>query len=241
MNLLIDMGNSRVKWRLWQDSLTLDSGVAAYASDSCWRWLEGIREVPARVLVSSVAGVEAEQQLSYQLQTLSLPAPEFAATQPSACGVRCGYRDYRTLGVDRWLALLAAHAKTGQGCVMVDSGTAMTVDLLASDGNHQGGFIGPGLGLMRRSLAAESRALAAALREPYSQVEGPGRDTRSAIDGALGAMGCGLIDRAVALLPEVPLVLTGGDAQVWASMYERALVYPELVFDGLVRYFAASR
>nr|WP_254722433.1 type III pantothenate kinase [Gilvimarinus xylanilyticus] len=239
--MLIDMGNSRVKWRLWQDSLTLNSGAVSYAGGTCGQWFAGVRERPARVLVSSVAGVEAEQQLQRQLHELGFPAPEFAVTQASACGVSCGYQDYRALGVDRWLALLAAHAKTGQGCVLADSGTALTVDLLAPDGVHLGGFIGPGVGLMRRSLAGESRALAAALSEPYSQIEGPGRDTRSAIDGAVGAMGAGLIERGLALLPQVPLVLTGGDSRVWASMYEKALVYPELVFDGLVRYFAASR
>lgn len=234
MKLLIDMGNSRIKWRLRHQSLTLGAGSATYDEEAAWDWLVEISAAhPLAVIwVASVAGVEREKRLLAACAELGLPAPQFAAPRASVAGLECGYRDYRTLGVDRWLALLGAR---GRGdCVVVDSGTALTVDLLLADGCHLGGYIGPGLSLMRRSLAGESAALAAALRQPLAVCAGPGLDSTGAIDSALLAMGAGLIRSALAQMPSgAQLLLSGGDAPIWEALFEGVQMAPELVFDGL--------
>lgn len=239
MKLLIDMGNSRVKWRLKERELTLAAGAASYAEG--WQWLVEISAVHAvqAVWVSSVAGAEREQAFSAALAELNLPEAAFAHTQAQASGLSCAYADCSRLGVDRWLAMLGARFAVAGPLAVVDSGTAITVDVVTAQGEHQGGWIGPGVQLMRRALAGESGALVGALSEPYQVQLMLGHSTRTAIDGAITMMGRGLIDAALAQAePGVTLLLTGGDALHWQQAYPDAQVLPELVFSGLERYFA---
>lgn len=239
MNLLIDLGNSRVKWRLKQSGQTLAAGSDDYSGQ--WQWLVEISAIysPDNVWVSSVQTPICNESLERSCRDLGLPEVSFAQVAPSCLGVVCGYSDVASLGVDRWLALLAARDLTAGDVVVVDSGTALTVDLLRADGCHLGGYIAPGLTLMRQSLAGRSQALASALAEVEKLVSlEPGSDTATAIGSAIAAMGCGLIDRARSQLPaDATMILTGGDAPYWASVYGGARVEQELVFMGLERYF----
>ncbi|UTF59419.1 type III pantothenate kinase [Gilvimarinus sp. DA14] len=232
MNLLIDMGNTRLKWQLRQGGRILETGLQEYDSDSTW--LMGFAAPPERVWVSCVASDRRRQWLAEELAACGMPRPDFAAVRPSAHGVVCGYKDYRALGVDRWLALLGARARGPGAWVVVDSGTALTVDLLREDGAHLGGYIGPGVALMRKSLAMESQVLATALAaQPYEPADCPGIDTRSAIDNAILPMGRGLVDRALGQLAGARLLLTGGDAGVWKRVYPSAQQVDDVIFDGL--------
>lgn len=239
MKLLIDMGNSRVKWRLREDGHTLASGKEGYAGS--WAWLAelGASYRVQHVWVSSVAGAAREQALQSALDRLGMPVAQFAETRPQALGLQCGYRDWRSLGVDRWLAMIGARSLIPGALVVVDSGTAITVDRVSAEGVHEGGWIAPGVGLMRKALAGESDALAAALSEPFKAQHTLGTDTRSAIDGAICAMGRGLIEAALGA-GSAALLLTGGDAAVWQAWYPEARWEPELVLSGLEYYIAAQ-
>ncbi|MDO3385512.1 type III pantothenate kinase [Gilvimarinus sp. SDUM040013] len=239
MNLLIDMGNSRVKWRLRQSNLQLAAGGAEYAEG--WQWLVEISAVHQveHVWVASVAGTEREGSLNAALAELQIPAARYAKPAPDAGGVRCGYADCQTLGVDRWLAMVAARSLIDGAVVVVDSGSAITADVVTDAGDHLGGWIGPGVHLMRRSLAGKSGVLAAALAKPYCASCAPGVTTQSAIDSAITVMGCGLIDAALRRAGNCTLILSGGDASVWQEFYPEARLEAELVFIGLEHYFAA--
>ena len=239
--LQLDMGNSRVKWRLRESAQTSASGVKEYGN---WSWLGDVaRGCPGSVQVSCVASSDAKAGLLQACIDYRLPAPQFASATKSWGRVVSGYRVPERLGVDRWLALLAAEARfPGRPCVVVDSGTALTVDIMAADGRHLGGYIAPGLETMAASLAARSRTLDVGGPIFRDVLDDPGCDTGAAIGSALVVMGRGLIGRALLLAKgaddQVPVcVLAGGDADVWQNWFDGAYLLPDLVLEGLERWF----
>src|SRR4051812_44946756 len=123
----IDVGNTRIKWRLLADQ-TLHHGAYPLAeSDAYQAWPKA---TPARVRISSVAPRARNLALTGFLEDRFRVAPEFAKTTSEAGGVKCGYVDPARLGVDRWLALLGARPLVQGAYVVADLGTAATVDFV---------------------------------------------------------------------------------------------------------------
>ena len=152
--LLVDVGNTRVKWATSNGEQLTPGRSAAYAEWSADDWrraLLGERGFE-RVLVASVARGEAVDRLRTAVRVATGREAEFVASTPEAAGVRNAYRDPAQLGVDRWLAIVAAHRDPGGACCVVDVGTAATIDAVRGDGQHLGGFIVPGPDLMVGSL-----------------------------------------------------------------------------------------
>ena len=143
MILDIDIGNSRLKWRLSDNGLTVGRGACSHQELSAARDL-GDLGLPAqsrmeRIRVCSVANSETLKVIQkWAASRFSLPL-EVAKVDEVPGGVRCGYRFPVKLGVDRWLAILAAWRELGETCVVVDAGTALTVDILAAGDIHVGG------------------------------------------------------------------------------------------------------
>jgi type III pantothenate kinase len=170
----------------------------------------------------------------------------FAATQLQAGMVRNGYHDFRQLGVDRWLAIIAAVDQIAGSVCIVDAGTAITIDAVAAGGAHLGGYIIPGLDLMRLSLDEETGDLRRLAGEKFQELPAGlpalGHSTAEAIGGGTLAAVCGLIDRCVgALLCErdaVPaLVVTGGNAERLLRHLDMTAHHrPQLVLEGLKLY-----
>jgi type III pantothenate kinase len=238
MILEVDLGNTRSKWRL----LSPESSTAGVVDTDSLR-----RGVPpntwqdfpvTRVRAVNVAGIEARNGLSRVVRVLGWGEVEFARVERECAGVTCGYRDLSRLGVDRWLAVLAAHQQFQRPCLVADCGSAVTLDLLGTGGQHRGGFIVPGLALMRRALSRDTDAVQVPDTIEAGMSLAAGRDTTEAVNRGLVLMVTGAIDKAMgSLAAEAPsplLVLTGGDGPVVASlthhMYELA---PDLVLDGL--------
>src|SRR5690606_38670368 len=155
---------------------------------------------------------------------------------------RQGYREASRLGVDRWLTLLAAWHHQPGAAVVVSCGTALTVDLLAGDGEHLGGYIVPGLDTMRSALFAGTSAVKLErLQVPDSLA--PGRDTVAAVSRGLIRMAVGLISDAWAELAargsSPRLWISGGDAELLLGFLDlppgsAAITHrPNLVLDGL--------
>jgi type III pantothenate kinase len=152
-----------------------------------------------------------------------------------------GYSDPGLLGVDRWLAVVGAYARVGSACVVADLGTAATVDVVASDGQHQGGYIVPGPRLMVASLLRSTRELAP--RHASSGASGTDSgfadNTRDAIERGCRLALAALIDRSVADAgghsSERPrLLLTGGAApEVLPHLRSIGEHLPDLVLRGL--------
>lgn len=198
---------------------------------------------PEEIRIANVAGAEMRAALQPLLAD-RFHAPQQWARSPRAAGLlRNGYHDPSQLGVDRWLGLCAAW-QPGRGLCLAASGTALTVDLVRADGQHQGGVILPGLLAMRSAVLAAAPDLSrVAERFPAPRRGGDdlGRDTHSAI--VLGAVraATALIDSCrsrLAALGPVDLVLTGGDAGELAAAIPAgtaATLRPQLVLEGLAR------
>ena len=240
MILEIDMGNTRLKWRLRSGLTRLASGHQAAGAD-----YDGLRasvaacpEKLSRVLVGSVRTKEEESSFRAWVQVNLGVDPEFARAS-SSCGlVSNGYASPQQLGVDRWLSILAGYHLVKSACIMVSAGTALTVDLVADDGRHFGGYIAPGINRFVDALN-QSTALINLNSGEWDLGLAPGASTAMAVGHACAAMIRGIIDNALAQISMVKerekicLLVTGGDAGHIQKLYPWAEYREELVLDGL--------
>jgi type III pantothenate kinase len=257
--LLIDLGNSRLKW-LWSRGVELDldsagRGDLAALGRAC-QSPDATR--PAVVLIASVAAAERTAQVVDLCAGLWSVQPRLLVAEAEQMGVRNGYLDPARLGVDRWLAILGAVSHYGKPVVVWDLGTATTLDAVDATGQHLGGWILPGPTTMLGSLDRQT-TLRAALHfsppqsgplqpGPLSAIE-PGRCTADAIRGGVLAAQIGALHRFLGQVAEqigqTPrLVVTGGAAPAVAPMLTPILTSgldvefiadPWLVFRGMAR------
>ena len=246
MILELDCGNTRVKWRLRDGShirlrgaFLIQDGFSQPISEelaSC-----GVQ----RVLIGSVLDNDfAKRMATWSIGALAIN-PEFAVSEPSCNGLVNGYQLPEKLGVDRWLALLAAKGRTEGPCIVVDCGSAITVDLVTLQGEHLGGYIAPGLRLLREALTNNTSAIKLG-QIGYPENDFPGRNTVAAIKSAELAMISGLVDHAKSVLlhygSAVPkLWVTGGDGEWLASMLDNSVFEEDLVLEGLAIALGASQ
>ncbi len=238
MNLLVDIGNTNLRWACADVHApgpvrtVRHSGGMPLDLLAAWETLER----PARLLVSNVGGGAVAKALERVARSYWGLSPEFAATRSNFLGVRIAYSDPARLGVDRWLTLIAAHARAHRGTLIVDAGTAATFDLLLSDGRHLGGLILPGIEMMRESLLAGTnipRVETEPARDPWAS------DTGAAVAAgslhAIAALTGNLAGRLAEQTGQPPsLLLTGGDADRVAAVLDRTCeLAPDLVLRGL--------
>jgi len=251
VKLLVDLGNTRLKW-VWLErgELREPHAIAHVGSpEAPLATLASATHRPTAILLASVADPALTAGIADRLGAQFGIAPQRVNTEREALGVRNGYRDHTQLGVDRWLAIVAAFARYRQALCVVDAGTAVTLDAVSGDGAHLGGFIVPGAGLMRASLLRDTGRLAAAVADdPEGEAAvAPhwGRDTASCIRlGALHAIG-GLIGHSLRKLGERGehplLVLTGGGSEaIRGELPVEALQRPLLVLEGLAAIAQSS-
>ena len=154
--LLIDAGNSRCKWAWEVNGTWLHQGVLNNLDIAAWKALKNSfsrLQSPEKILASNVAGMLMAQQIAEVCAVWPCPV-EYIAAQPQQCGVRNLYAQPAQLGSDRWAALLAAWQHVQGVCLVVNCGTATTIDALSETGAFLGGLILPGIELMQRSLKA---------------------------------------------------------------------------------------
>jgi len=221
MRLLLDLGNTRLKWALEDADRWFAQGAAAWNDGldllaTAWRALPKA----ASVFGASVVDDAREQAVATQVQALFGLPVDWLRTPASACGVRNAYPEPGRLGVDRFLAMVAAHAAGAGDCVLVGVGTALTLDALAADGRHLGGLIAPGPRLMQQALLG-----ATALVRPCSDgvlVDAADNTSDAVVSGCWQAAAA-LVERFVTRMePRLgasPCVrLDGGDAASLASL-----------------------
>lgn len=162
MKLLIDIGNSRIKWATLDDNGLSDSQFFERKTTGLktqftkiWKPLKDVEAI----WISNVAGDKIAGQFSEWAEKFWQITPHFVQAEQKRFGVNNAYDKPETLGVDRWLGLVAVRQHLQKACCIIDCGTAITVDIVTANGQHQGGFILPGLGLMRSTLAAGTDAL----------------------------------------------------------------------------------
>jgi type III pantothenate kinase len=254
MILQIDAGNTRIKWRVIEGSRvgikgseavdkgcrTVDKGgrTVAEGTQLTTSILAGepllLPTVTALTMaqLSNVAGDTVIATLSKQLRAQFAISLQVAKVSPQVGLVSCGYTSPDTLGIDRWLVVLAAFEKTGRAAVVVDAGSALTVDIVNSEGVHQGGYIVPGVRLLQESLwqgTDQVKVDQSGSGEPPI----PGVTTEQAVSHGCILMLAAFIERLVAE-HRAELIITGGDALLLKSQLAVKADYcPDLVLDGL--------
>ncbi|MEJ2515874.1 MAG: type III pantothenate kinase [Gammaproteobacteria bacterium] len=240
MILLLDVGNSRVKAGLRVDGGVRFLGASAYRETGLGAALDGL-DLPRadRGIAAVVGGAEVAAALEAWAEGRRLPLERIWPCAEAA-GVRCAYPEPRRLGADRWAALVGARARTAGPCLVVDAGSAITVDAMAAGGRHLGGYILPGIALMVGSLWSGTGDLAgfSAASEAAAAGDAFPVDTRPAIEEAALLAAAGLVAEAGRRVPgEIPpkVFLTGGGAQGLARLLESAEEVPHLVLEGLAQ------
>jgi type III pantothenate kinase len=238
--LLLDVGNSRLKWSAADAAgpgTGLGEGGAIEHGGNPAAAVAAINIARADAIwIANVTGAALGHKLAAVLKTQFGVAPRFAAVQAAHAGLRAAYAEPRLLGIDRWLALLAAWTETrGPACV-VSAGTALTFDAVDATGQHLGGVIAPGLLTMQQAVLGVTRFPATGPAQIYT--EGLGTDTDACVrQGALHAA-AGMVERlAGRYASSAQRLITGGDAaRLLPHLGEGWKLRQNLVMEGLLAY-----
>ena len=233
---LFDLGNTGLKFACWrngqlEDVRRVDHDGAGFASD----WTA---QLPARFDSAWIASVGPPALLVELIDALTARGRRIslARTQSHFAGVHIAYANPASLGVDRFLALLAARARGGHWLV-VGVGTALTIDLLDANGMHHGGRIAPSPTLMRESLHARARQLPLVGGSNVMFAADTASALTSGCEGATLALVEQSLHAAAALLGQPPRVLLhGGGAAALAPALPDATIAPSLVLEGLAQW-----
>jgi type III pantothenate kinase len=233
--LALDAGNTRIKWgvhdgREWRARGAIATSDAAALPDSLRAALPA-----GRATACNVAGAEVRAHIERACAKSGV-AVEFVTSPREAMGVRNAYADPAQLGPDRWAALVAAHHHVRGHKLVVNAGTALTVDALTAQGDFLGGLIVPGPALMRRSLdrGTAGLRLTEGAFAPFPR-NTPDAITSGAIQAAAGTVASLGTEMAAAGFPPAQVVLSGGAAgEIEAKMPYPCTYRENLVLDGLV-------
>ena len=244
--IFLDCGNSQIKAQYFQDNRLQASFACSYRID--WthhlsHWLESLECTCAHLC--SVLDRARQAELDACLARRFGVAVNRFGSEPQALGVTNGYACPDRLGVDRWMVLLGAAGMTSSDCIVIDAGSAITIDLLRGDGRHLGGAILPGFNTSIEAFKCIFSHIDFS-HPAIADSTMPGCSTEAAIQidyahhttESLPA----LVNRWIPLLQDdVTLLLTGGDAGRVQQLHDHKLldqemrIVPDLVFRGMRR------
>ena len=230
MILQIDAGNSRVHWRLLDERR-----IPLRRGDQSWE--DGLEALAFEKVTSlefaSVAGARADALKMTLAHDTRAPIRDFGVFSHQ-CGVTNAYSDPSRMGVDRWLAMIGGFHAFGGPLTVLDAGTAITIDYVDVRGVHRGGYILPGLGLMKESLGAGTSGVRA---DPASGGDmGPGTSTTECVHQGIAWLFDTMVVRAGEYWGKSKgrLIVTGGDADRMPDGLGAEVVRePDLVFLGM--------
>jgi len=244
--LLLDIGNTRLKWALAKGDQWRDGAPIVHRADDLERTL-GLAfatvPTPDAIWLADVSQQEPSARVVAWLKNRFALTPRFARTPASGSGLSNAYAEPHRLGVDRWLAMLGGHQR-GRGLIVADAGSALTLDAVNAAGQHLGGLIFPGFEMLTRALLRDTEQVRidAPLRYQPSRGFRLGSSTQACVESAINLAAIALIERVVSEisgeLADTPrMILTGGDALHLKSGLSGAWVVEEsLVLRGLARY-----
>jgi len=237
MNLLLDFGNTRLKWALADtDRQLVQRGVVDYGLRELDAWRDALLAADVqRILYASVVSSEQEAMVLSRVRV----APERFAVSACSGNLHNAYATPETLGVDRWASAMGAWAMAGQPCLVIGAGTASTIDVIEAGPNggiYRGGLILPGMDLMLHALHQRTARLPVAGGHYRMLPHVPDNTHDAMTRGALEAT-CGAIERMGRCLPlNAPWFVSGGNAQVLhAAMGQRLTIADDLVLAGLAQ------
>ena len=242
MRLELDVGNTRLKWRLVVASgEVVSKGVSAVtASTDAFVGLGGLEYSQLqKVLISSVSSAEFNERLTnHWISKVGVGKVIVAAARPVMGGVDLAYKNVSALGIDRCLAMMAAYSGSPEGVCVIDCGSAMTIDYVSTGGSHEGGYILPGLALLKNGLLDGTANVA--IPDILHKGVFPGRDTEECVGRGVNLMLRATIISAIAVARELSIesiVFTGGDAEFVLELCGvECECFPDLVFEGLGLY-----
>lgn len=238
MMIVIDIGNTFIKWKLWsREGATHSIGSASATEnlDVVFAFANGLDITT--VVIANVAKAEIDKQL----QRLFNKAKIISVHSTNQClGVSNAYEEAGRLGVDRWVGVIEAHhLANGKAACVIDLGTAATLDVVDESGQHLGGYIVPGLGLMRSSLLRSTERVK--INDDDSATVDYGRNTSQAVEGGLSNLIKSWLEYELKLFwqkfPEGCVFVTGGDAEQVQQLVNdnRITICKELLLDGMRR------
>lgn len=242
MNLLLDLGNTCLKWAVNETCHEVGVGhelpwSGTVADDLATQWA-GLERPTAIVAASVTTPERASAVAGVALACFGLPI-DWVATPRSAAGVTPAYADVASMGVDRFLGMVAARQDGLAPCVLVSCGTTLVLDALAADGRHLGGLIAPGPRLMQDAVLTGTAQV-------QPEVAGDVVDTATKTADAVTSGGwhacAALVERFCArtrgrLGGQPAVLLSGGDAHQLQPMLEPAVtLYPNAVLRGLAHW-----
>lgn len=240
MKLLLDIGNSRLKWALADDGCLQRTGTVAHHGDPAAA-VHGLPAEPlAGIWVAHVTGAAHENALAQALRQRYGGDPHFARSAAQWQNLRSAYGEPQRLGIDRWLVMVAAWAEAPTAFCVVDAGTALTIDCADDRGQHLGGVICAGLQTQQRATLGHTRFETRDSPEHYQALLG--RDTEACVrEGAFLAC-LGAIDRGAAnVAPNARRLITGGDAGLLHPHLPAGWEHrPHLVLEGLLAWSQPS-
>ncbi|WP_405630340.1 type III pantothenate kinase [Pseudoalteromonas sp. Ld20] len=226
MRLLIDVGNTALKATLYQQGEIKPCDVNALP----WPQIN-------ELIYACVGKSDQLHALLAQANLHKVPCFE-AKVSKELGGLQCAYQHYDNLGIDRWLALIAVFALwPQQNCIVVDTGTATTIDVLTAQGQHLGGWILPGLDLMTRSLTQNTQRVFDDQHTEFSNQLGV--NTPNGLkNGALVAT-IGAVEQAKLHLSgkKPQLIFAGGYAKLLQAQFSGAVFDSQLVMKGLNQWY----
>jgi type III pantothenate kinase len=240
--LLVDIGNTRLKWSVLRGEKLGRQKALEYAgltAGDLERQVFATRGI-TRVVAASVGSTRLNRLLAAACRRKTGLSCEFVASARNGAGLTTRYRHPWRLGVDRFMAVIAGyHMARARGACVIDVGTAVTIDLVDTMGVHLGGAIIPGPQLMvgsvlKNTAGIAERASGAGLTRGFFA-----QDTRAAIEQGARYAAAAVIDRAVTeaqrVLQRTPLVLlTGGAAmQIEPLLHSSYVSVPDLVLRGV--------
>jgi len=249
MNILIDLGNTRIKIASENSTAINLIYSGKYTLNSLQEILLQIQDKISHldlknIYLASVAGERATEQIVDYFSTTSGIIVQKAVTTRKIRGLENAYSKPESLGVDRWLALIAALDLCKPPVCVVDCGTAVTIDTIDDKGIFIGGLIVPGLGLMRSTLNKNTNAIG-----KYGQVEEKNyfpKSTVSAVIAGTGLSIAALVEKTIqhyeaTQAKKISCVITGGDGEAIKSYMDVESIYhPNLVLQGLAKYFRSN-
>jgi type III pantothenate kinase len=234
MILDLDIGNSYLKWQL-------ASCDTVSAMNSCP--LDNLTSISGALANLAIDKICIAASLNKGLENILKQIKEithcdnivYAASAQQQLGVTNAYARWQDLGVDRWLAMLAAFNKCQNTCMIIDCGSAVTIDQIDTSGQHLGGYIVPSVAAIVQSLSA---SVALDVVESESTINVLGASTKDAIVGGSNTMLVNFITQQLALLkvnyPQAHIYLTGGGAAAVAPyLTADVLLIDDLVLQGL--------
>lgn len=250
MKLLFDVGNTFLKWALYEDHISLQTGSFPIKLETLEHDLLSLYEKlqePEQLLLSNVNSADIETIIQKSLQNTWGKSAWIAKTSATACGIKNSYSVPETLGVDRWLTMLGAkQINVNKGFCIVDCGSAITIDSVNANGSHKGGLILPGLGMMQKALTSNTAKLSYEKDDEYCL--DLAENTSSAIKNGCYLAVIAAINKAYNEIvnqkhEEIDFFITGGDAEllIGQDLDSNFIHKPELIFTGLLHLYEETR